>query len=75
MAEQLRKMSRYKYLKMRTQMQLELWKRRIEDEAKLFQDVELTQEEVAINELNRKNSNVIKYHLWLSLELIHHTIG
>ena len=54
MAQQLRKMSRYSYLKMRAEQQLDLWKRRLEDEKKMFQGVLLTEEEIRINEINQK---------------------
>jgi pre-mRNA-splicing factor ATP-dependent RNA helicase DHX16 len=53
-ASQLRKMSRYSYLKMRTSQQLDLWKRKIEDEQKLFNGVQLSEEEIKINEINQK---------------------
>lgn len=53
-ANQLRKMSRYAYLKTRTTQQLDLWKRRLEDEQKLFGGVELTEEEIRLNEINQK---------------------
>lgn len=54
MAQQLRKMSRYSYLKMRAEQQLDLWKRRLEDEKRLFKGVILTDEELRINEINQR---------------------
>jgi len=53
-ANELRKMSRYSYLKMRSAQQLDLWKRRLEDEKKLFNGVELTEEERRLNEINQQ---------------------
>jgi len=53
-ANELRKMSRYAYLKMRSSQQLDLWKRRLEDERKLFSGVELTVEERRLNEINQQ---------------------
>ena len=53
-ANELRKMSRYAYLKMRTAQQLDLWKRRLEDEKRLFSGVELTEEERRLNEINQQ---------------------
>jgi pre-mRNA-splicing factor ATP-dependent RNA helicase DHX16 len=54
LADQLRKMSRYSYLKMRAEQQIDLWKRRLEDERKLFKGVSLTSEEIKINEINQR---------------------
>jgi len=54
LSQQLRKMSRYSYLKMRAEQQLDVWKRRLEDEQKLFKGVRLTNEEIKINEINQK---------------------
>jgi len=54
LSQQMRKMSRYSYLKMRTEQQLDVWKRRLEDEHKLFKGVKLTDEEMKINEINQK---------------------
>lgn len=53
-ANELRKMSRYAYLKMRSAQQLDLWKRRLEDEKRLFSGVELTDEERRLNEINQQ---------------------
>jgi len=53
-ANELRKMSRYSYLKMRSAQQLDLWKRKLEDEKKLFSGVELTEEEKRLNEINQQ---------------------
>jgi pre-mRNA-splicing factor ATP-dependent RNA helicase DHX16 len=54
MAADLRKMSRYSYLKMRAEQQLDLWKRRLEDEKRLFKGVSLSEEEMKINEINQR---------------------
>lgn len=54
MAQQLRKMSRYAYLKMRTEQQMDIWKRRLEDEKRMFAGIELTEEERKINDINQK---------------------
>lgn len=53
-ANELRKMSRYAYLKMRSAQQLDLWKRRLEDEQRLFSGVELSEEERRLNEINQQ---------------------
>lgn len=53
-ANELRKMSRYAYLKMRSSQQLDLWKRRLEDEKRLFSGVELSEEERRLNEINQQ---------------------
>ncbi len=53
-ANELRKMSRYAYLKMRSSQQLDLWKRRLEDEKRLFSGVELSEEEMRLNEINQQ---------------------
>ncbi len=54
LGEQLRKLSRHAYLKMRTEQQLDLWRRRLEDEKKMFEGVTLTEEEKILNDLNNK---------------------
>ena len=54
LGEQLRKLSRHAYLKMRTEQQLDLWRRRLDDERKMFDGVELTEEERILNDLNNK---------------------
>jgi pre-mRNA-splicing factor ATP-dependent RNA helicase DHX16 len=54
MAQQLRKMSRNAYLKMRTEQQLDLWRRTLEDEQKLFKDVQLTEDEKKLFDINKK---------------------
>jgi pre-mRNA-splicing factor ATP-dependent RNA helicase DHX16 len=54
MAQQLRKMSRMKYLKMRSEQQLDLMRRTLEDEQRLFKDVQLTEEEKRLFDINKK---------------------
>jgi pre-mRNA-splicing factor ATP-dependent RNA helicase DHX16 len=54
LSQQLRKMSRYAYLKMRSEQQIDLWGRRLADEKKLFSGVALSEEEIKINEINQK---------------------
>jgi len=52
--EQLKEMSRQKYLDMRVEQQLDLFKREMEAEKKLFGDQILTEEEIGINKLNQE---------------------
>jgi pre-mRNA-splicing factor ATP-dependent RNA helicase DHX16 len=54
MAQQLRKMSRMAYLKLRSEQQLDLFRRTLEDEQKLFKDVHLTEEERRLYDINNK---------------------
>ena len=51
---ELRKISRAKYLELREEQQLDLFKRRLEDEQRVFGDQPLTEIERRLNELNRK---------------------
>lgn len=51
---ELRKISRAKYLEMREEQQLDLFKRRLEDEKRLFGDQPLTEMEKKINDLNER---------------------
>ena len=53
-ANELRKLSRMNYLQKRTQQQLDLFKRQIEDEQKLFGGLNLSKEEIKRNEINKK---------------------
>ena len=51
---QLRKLSRNAYLKMRTEQQLDLWRRRLADEKRMFEGVEMSEEEMILNDINNK---------------------
>ncbi len=51
---ELRKISRQKYLEMREEQQLDLFKRRLMDEQRIFGDQPLTEIEKRINELNKR---------------------
>ena len=53
-ANELRKLSRMNYLQKRSQQQLDLFKRQIEDEQKLFGGLNLSKEEIKRNEINKK---------------------
>ena len=53
-ANELRKLSRMNYLQKRSQQQLDLFKRQIEDEQKLFGGLNLSKEEIIRNEINKK---------------------
>lgn len=50
----LRKVSRQKYLELREEQQMDLFKRRLEDEQRIFGDQPLTEIERRLNELNQK---------------------
>jgi len=50
----IRKLSRYSFLKARVEQQIDLWKRKLDEEKKLFGDVILTDEEIKYNEINQK---------------------
>lgn len=50
----IRKLSRYSFLKTRVEQQIDLWKRKLDEEKKLFGDVILTDEEIKYNEINQK---------------------
>jgi len=49
----LRRESRFSFLKQRVEQQLEIFKRRIDEENKLFSNVQLTESEYKLNELNQ----------------------
>jgi len=51
---QIRKLSRYSFLKNRVEQQIDLWKRKLDEEKKLFGDVILTEEEIKYNDINQK---------------------
>ena len=51
---ELRKISRQKYLEQREEQQLDLFKRRLEDERRIFGEQPLTEIEKKINDLNQK---------------------
>jgi hypothetical protein len=51
---ELRKISRQKYLEMREEQQLDLFKRRLLDEQRIFGDQPLTEIEKRINDLNKR---------------------
>ena len=51
---ELRKISRQKYLEMREEQQLDLFKRRLMDEQRIFGDQPLTEIEKRINDLNKR---------------------
>ena len=53
-ANDLRKLSRMSYLQKRSQQQLDLFKRQIDDEQKLFGGLNLSKEEIKRNEINKK---------------------
>ena len=54
MASELRKMSRMSYLKNRSIQQVDLFRRRLEDEKKLFNGIQLSNEEIKMNQINQK---------------------
>ncbi|TNV84818.1 hypothetical protein FGO68_gene10396 [Halteria grandinella] len=54
MIPELRKVSRQKYLELREEQQLDLFKRKIEDEYRIFGDQPLTEIERRLNELNQR---------------------
>jgi hypothetical protein len=51
---ELRKVSRQKYLELREEQQLDLFKRKLEDEMRIFGDQPLTEIERRINDLNQR---------------------
>lgn len=52
--EQMKRLSRWKYLESREPKQIELFKRQLEDEERIFKDQELTEREIKEHELNKK---------------------
>ena len=54
MAAELRKMSRISYLNTRSNQQLDLFRRRLEDEQKLFNGIALSEDEIKLNQINQK---------------------
>ena len=55
---ELRQVSRQKYLITREEQQLDLFKRRLDDEKKIFGDQPLTEIEKKLNELNERLYNL-----------------
>ena len=51
---ELRKVSRQKYLELREDQQLDLFKRKLDDEERLFSDQNLTEQERHLHDLNKK---------------------
>lgn len=51
---ELRNISRQKYLELREEQQLDLFKRKLEDEKRIFGSSNLTESEKRINELNER---------------------
>ena len=58
-AKELRKKSRMSYLQNRSTQQLDLLKRRIEDEDKLFKGVRLSEDEINLNKINKNIYNLV----------------
>ena len=58
-AKELRKKSRMSYLQNRSTQQLDLLKRRIEDEDKLFKGVRLSEDEIDLNKINKNIYNLV----------------
>ncbi|OMJ77262.1 hypothetical protein SteCoe_23171 [Stentor coeruleus] len=54
LVQDMKKISRWKYLEQREEQQLDLMRRQIEDEEQLFKGVKLTEKEVKEHELNKK---------------------
>ena len=52
--EAAKKKSRYGYLEKRETTQIDLYKKRVEDEQKMFEGVELTKQEILVQEINKK---------------------
>lgn len=51
---ELRKVSRQKYLELREEQQLDLFRRKLEDEQRIFGDQPLTEIERKLNDLNKR---------------------